>query len=483
MVASAGKPSSGAGDTPGGGSFAAILALMTGAGSGASPPAPTTGEPVLPQTMPDTDADPTAADAAGADPAVPAPAVVAPIAVAASVAGTDGAVAADGMASATSPIAGLAASITAGIEAADAPPGQATTRPPAAAAAAGLDTVPEGDGLDPNFAILAKPVAASPQAGQTAGTATPPAPLSPATPPTSAATSLIAAQVTVAADSSGPSAAQPINPDGRQAAQVAAPAQQTVAPAMILQAAVQPPRQSGAKDAPAQPTAPDPADPRAAPADKAEARQAAAPVATVAAAGVQPEVQTAAAVVLKQGHKPDAAIDIPDGSPDPLLLPAQQAALTGGPSAIAGTAAAASTVAARLGDAIASGVAAGKKRLEIRLDPPELGRVDVHLRFSGDSVQARLVVEHQDTFDLLQRDARALERALQNAGVRTDGGIDISLRDQNAGGQFHDRQGFAYRQPAENRSGATAAIDPIALTAEPPAWQRSPASGRLDLMV
>ncbi|RME99900.1 MAG: flagellar hook-length control protein FliK, partial [Alphaproteobacteria bacterium] len=46
-------------------------------------------------------------------------------------------------------------------------------------------------------------------------------------------------------------------------------------------------------------------------------------------------------------------------------------------------------------------------------------------------VTTHLVVERAETLDMLQRDARALERALQNAGLDTsEGGMKFSLKDQ-----------------------------------------------------
>jgi hypothetical protein len=77
----------------------------------------------------------------------------------------------------------------------------------------------------------------------------------------------------------------------------------------------------------------------------------------------------------------------------------------------------------------------GKSRFEIRLDPPELGRIDVHLHVDRDgTVTSRLVVERSETLDLLKRDAPNLERALQNAGLKTgDQGLEFSLRHHGAG--------------------------------------------------
>jgi chemotaxis protein MotD len=83
----------------------------------------------------------------------------------------------------------------------------------------------------------------------------------------------------------------------------------------------------------------------------------------------------------------------------------------------------------------------GQNSFEIRLDPPELGRIDVHLRVDRDgNVSSRLIVERSETLDLLRRDAPALERALQNAGLKTgEQGLEFSLRDQMPGREHNDR--------------------------------------------
>lgn len=74
----------------------------------------------------------------------------------------------------------------------------------------------------------------------------------------------------------------------------------------------------------------------------------------------------------------------------------------------------------------------GARRFDIRLDPPELGRIDVRLDVSRDGqVSTHLVVERAETLDLLQRDARQLERALQDAGLDTSKeDMKFSLKDQ-----------------------------------------------------
>jgi flagellar hook-length control protein FliK len=81
---------------------------------------------------------------------------------------------------------------------------------------------------------------------------------------------------------------------------------------------------------------------------------------------------------------------------------------------------------------ITTQASAGNKHFEIRLDPPELGRIHVKLDVDRDgNVSTRLVVDRADTLDLLKRDASSLERALQQSGLKTsDNALEFSLRQQ-----------------------------------------------------
>jgi flagellar hook-length control protein FliK len=93
---------------------------------------------------------------------------------------------------------------------------------------------------------------------------------------------------------------------------------------------------------------------------------------------------------------------------------------------------------------IASKALEGKNRFEIRLDPPELGRIHVRLDVDRDGqITSRVTADRQDTLDLLRRDAPQLQRALNDAGLRTaDNGLQFSLRDQSANRQ--------HQQPAND---------------------------------
>jgi flagellar hook-length control protein FliK len=128
---------------------------------------------------------------------------------------------------------------------------------------------------------------------------------------------------------------------------------------------------------------------------------------------------------------------------------------------------------------------AGSKRFDIRLDPAELGRVDVNLEISEKGeVSARLVVDRVETLHLLQRDARTLERAFEQAGLKAaDGGVDITLRDPA------DQSGFRqnrHEDEASRRALPTTASDSgedTAIPAQPAPVRRLVRLGGVDLSI
>jgi flagellar hook-length control protein FliK len=85
----------------------------------------------------------------------------------------------------------------------------------------------------------------------------------------------------------------------------------------------------------------------------------------------------------------------------------------------------------------------GKSRFEIRLDPAELGRIDVRIDVDRHGqLTSHLTVEKPETLAMLRQDAPQLQRALDNAGFKTgDGGLQFSLRDQSSSGQNNDQAG------------------------------------------
>jgi flagellar hook-length control protein FliK len=86
---------------------------------------------------------------------------------------------------------------------------------------------------------------------------------------------------------------------------------------------------------------------------------------------------------------------------------------------------------------IAASARSGKSRFEIRLDPADLGRIDVRIDVDRNGqVTSHLTVEKPETLSMLRQDAPQLQRALDDAGFKTgNGGLQFSLRDQSSSGQ------------------------------------------------
>jgi flagellar hook-length control protein FliK len=144
---------------------------------------------------------------------------------------------------------------------------------------------------------------------------------------------------------------------------------------------------------------------------------------------------TPAGATADGGKPPIDAAQLASLHPADRFANAVSAAAQG--SAQAGATGSAAVPVAGLAIEIAARAQAGNNRFDIRLDPPELGRIDVRLEVDrSGQVTTRLVVEKAETLDLLRRDAPELERALQQAGLKTgDSGLQFALRDQTAGGQ------------------------------------------------
>ncbi|MEH6630594.1 MAG: flagellar hook-length control protein FliK [Halopseudomonas aestusnigri] len=84
---------------------------------------------------------------------------------------------------------------------------------------------------------------------------------------------------------------------------------------------------------------------------------------------------------------------------------------------------------------IKKAVGDNKDSISIKLHPSELGRVDVKLEIvDGSTVKAMISAERPDTLDLLQKDSRMLEKALQEAGLKTDGqSLSFNLKQDGSG--------------------------------------------------
>lgn len=161
----------------------------------------------------------------------------------------------------------------------------------------------------------------------------------------------------------------------------------------------------------------------------------------------------------------------------------QTANATGAGAAASGNAASgAATPSEQVAVEIHKGIAAGKDSITIKLNPAELGKIDVKMELSDDgTLRAVIAVDRPETLDLLQKDIRGLERALQNAGLQADSGsLNFSLRgdgDNQAGG-FETASGSDGNAGASGEEGST---DDSLTNAEQP--NRSSHNGALDISV
>lgn len=121
----------------------------------------------------------------------------------------------------------------------------------------------------------------------------------------------------------------------------------------------------------------------------------------------------------------------------------------------------------------------GRDRISIALLPAELGRIEISLDFDrSGKLSALIAADRPQTLDLLQRDQRGLERALQEAGFKTDSGsLSFNLR----GDQRHQQNQPLPWPTMPDRPDPWLAADrrPSPL----PAFSRSVADGRLDIEV
>lgn len=145
------------------------------------------------------------------------------------------------------------------------------------------------------------------------------------------------------------------------------------------------------------------------------------------------------------------------GAPQQVALPVQ----SGSPVAQTGREAAA--VAQQIA---ASVIRASGDRVEVRLDPPELGRVALSFQIRDDLVIAHVSADKSETSDLLRRNGDDLQRALKESGFG-----DVEL-DFSGGGEAQEGQARA-KTGAEN----------AAKTEGQPMLARAAKTGALDLRI
>ena len=130
-------------------------------------------------------------------------------------------------------------------------------------------------------------------------------------------------------------------------------------------------------------------------------------------------------------------------------------------------------VAATISKAASSGE---DKAFNIKLDPPELGRVEVKMSIDKhNAVKAHLIIEKPETYMMLQRDAQILERSLQGIGLETgDGGLSFELAQDNMFQNEGDRGGERYQTGGKAPAGSIEGTEVIETTMT---WHVDPETG------
>ena len=103
---------------------------------------------------------------------------------------------------------------------------------------------------------------------------------------------------------------------------------------------------------------------------------------------------------------------------------------------------------------IKNAIGEGADKISIKLHPTSLGRVEVRMEIAKDGqLSAVILAEKPETLEMLRSDVRGLERALQEAGLKTDAGsLNFGLKSQNSDTAEAGRDGDDTHtgQPNEN---------------------------------
>lgn len=142
-------------------------------------------------------------------------------------------------------------------------------------------------------------------------------------------------------------------------------------------------------------------------------------------------------------------------------------------------------VAQQISVQISKAVKAGVDQIDIQLRPKELGRIDVRLELAGDGrVSATITADNRETLELLRTDARGLEKALDDAGLKADSNsLNFNLRGQDGrpSGNPQSQTGRPSGRPGEGQAGADG--DPAARTLGDYSRGGAADDGRIDIEI
>lgn len=138
---------------------------------------------------------------------------------------------------------------------------------------------------------------------------------------------------------------------------------------------------------------------------------------------------------------------------------------------------------------IKKGAAEGIDKISIRLDPGNLGNVEIKMEVGHDGrLMAVIAADNPETLQMLQKDAASLEQSLRDAGLKTDQqSLSFSLRDQNqaqSGREGRDGNGYGRQRGGRGADEYADAgrIDP-AQAAAAQAQRAAAARGGLDIKI
>lgn len=133
---------------------------------------------------------------------------------------------------------------------------------------------------------------------------------------------------------------------------------------------------------------------------------------------------------------------------------------------------------------ISKAIDRGVDHIKIQLRPASLGRIDVKLEVgSNGQVQATIVADKADTLDMLRADRSGLERALQDAGLKTDdSSLNFELRGQNHQDARSNKGGGPNGAPLQGTDDADDYEDTI-LSADALRAQQANARGGVDVRI
>ncbi len=91
---------------------------------------------------------------------------------------------------------------------------------------------------------------------------------------------------------------------------------------------------------------------------------------------------------------------------------------------------------------VSNALKSGETTISVKLEPAELGRVDIRLDIARDGlVKASIMADRADTLDMLHKDSRMLERVFQDSGLKIDAGqMSFNLRGEHGNPQEANKQ-------------------------------------------